>query len=222
MPWKKKTEANAKTMRRKIYSSVISAVMLAIIPANGAATVSVAEQNYVFKMDVTREVAVSTFVIGEFVKAKELRAPAEVSVAEKNKMLLSLRKRETDDAGEKRIRTAHSLVPPVLFDLASASLAEKTKEELLAALAKRTDKNTPLQVTGYTCDLGSQRVNDDLAMKRATTVAELLRAHGFRVGAVMGKGKQGYVSNNPAMRQLNRRVEVGISSRPAGEERCSK
>jgi flagellar motor protein MotB len=59
-------------------------------------------------------------------------------------------------------------------------------------------------------------------MKRAATVAELLRAHGFRVGAVTGKGKQGYVSNNPAMRQLNRRVEVGISSRPARGERCSK
>lgn len=206
-------------MRMRIYSSVISAVMLAMISANGTAAVSVAEQNYVFEMDVTRDVAVRTFVIGEFVNAEKLRAPAEVPVAEKNKMLLSLRTRETDDAGEKRIRTVHPLVSPVFFELASSSMAERTEDELLAALEKKTDKNIPLQITGYTCDLGSQQVNDDLAMKRATTVAELLRAHGLRVGAVLGKGKQGYVSSDPAMRHLNRRVEIEIPSRPAREER---
>jgi len=215
----KESRGKCKTMRMRIYNSVISAVMLAMIPASGTAAVSVAEQNYVFEMDVTRDVAFRTFVIGELVKSKELRPPAEVPVAEKNKMLLSLRTRETDNSGEKRIRTAHSLVSPVLFELASSSLAERTEEELLAALEKKTDKKTPLQITGFTCDLGSQQVNDDLAMKRATTVAELLRAHGFRVGAVHGKGKQGYVSSDPAMRRLNRRVEIVIPSRPSRKER---
>ncbi|MEW6291014.1 MAG: OmpA family protein [Thermodesulfobacteriota bacterium] len=219
MTRKKKTEAKAKKMRMRIFGSVISAMTMAMIPAAGMAAMSVAEQHYVFKMDITQDVSARTFVIGEFVKAKELRPPAAIPVAEKNKMLLSLRTRETDDAGEKQIRAAHALVSPVLFELASSSLAERTEEELLAALEKRTDKKTPLQITGYTCDLGSQQVNDDLAMKRATTVAELLRAHGFRVGAVHGKGKQGYVSSDPAMRHLNRRVEIVIPSRSAREER---
>lgn len=199
-------------MRKWICGSVISAVAMTMIPAAGMAAMAVTEQHYVFRMDVTRDVPVRTFVIGAFVNAKELQAPADVSVAEKNKMLLSLRTREPDDVDEKRIRIAHPLVPPVLFDLASSSLSEKTGEALLAALGKRIDKTTPPQVTGYTCDLGSQQVNDTLAMKRAKAVGGLLKAHGFRVGAVLGKGKQGYVSRDPAMRHLNRRVEIGSTA----------
>ena len=205
-------------MRIRIYSSVITALAAAIIPATGMAAMSVEQQEYIFKMEISRDISTSTFVIGEFVKAEELRAPAEVPVAEKNKMLLSLRTRETDDSGEKRIRAAQSLVPPVLFELASSSLAERTEDELLAALEKRTDKNTPLQITGYTCDLGSQQINDDLALKRATVVAHLLNSHGFQVGAVLSKGKQDYVSSDSDLRHLNRRVEIKILSRhPRGE-----
>ncbi len=199
-------------MRKWISGSVISAVAMAMIPVNGLAAMAVTEQHYVFRMAVTRDVPVRTFAIGAFVNAKKLRAQADVSVAEKNKMLLSLRTRETDDVDEKRIRIAHPLVPPVLFDLASTSLAEKTEEELLAALGKRIDKTTPLQVTGYTCDLGAQQVNDALAMERAKAVGGLLKFHGFRVGAVLGKGKQDYVSRDPGMRHLNRRVEIEITS----------
>ena len=67
-------------------------------------------------------------------------------------------------------------------------------------------------VTGYTCDLGTQRTNDVLARKRAETVADMLKALGFKVVAVMGKGKQGYITDNPDMGHLNRRVEIAILS----------
>ena len=219
MTRKKKTEAKAKKMRMRIFGSVISAMAMAMIPAAGMAAMSVAEQHYVFKMDITQDVSARTFVIGEFAQTKQLRPPAAIPVAEKNKMLLSFRKRQAIGKGEKQIDNGQPRIPPVLFDLSSSSLSGEAEEKLLFALEKKADQNTSLQVMGYTCDLGSQQVNDVLALERATVVADLLKSHGFQVVTVMGRGKQGYVSNDPAMRHLNRRVEILIPSRPAGGER---
>jgi len=206
-------------MRMRIFGSVISAIAMAMIPAAGMAAMAVAEQHYVFKMDITQDVSARTFVIGKFAQTKQLRPPAAIPVAEKNKMLLSLRKKGTDGTGEKQIENAQLRIPPVLFDLSSSILSGETEQEILTALEKMADKDTPLQVTGFTCDLGSQQVNDLLALERATVVADLLKSHGFQVVTAMGRGKQGYVSNDPAMRHLNRRVEILIPSRPAGGER---
>lgn len=219
MTRKKKTEAKAKKMRMRIFGSVISAMAMAMIPAAGMAAMSVAKQHYVFKMDITQDVSAHTFVIGEFAQTKQLRHPAAIPVAEKNKMLLSVRRSEAIGTGEKQIENSQLRIPPVLFDLSSSSLSGEMEQEILAALEKMADKDTPLQVTGLTCDLGSQQVNDALALERATVVADLLKSHGFQVVTVMGRGKQGYVSNDPAMRHLNRRVEILIPSRPAGGER---
>lgn len=206
-------------MRMRIFGSVISAMAAAMIPAAGMAAMSVAEQHYVFKMDITQDVSARTFVIGEFAQTKQLRPPAAIPVAEKNKMLLSFRKRQAIGKGEKQIDNGQPRIPPVLFDLSSSRLSGEMEQEILAALEKMADKDTPLQVTGFTCDLGSQQVNDLLALERATVVAELLKFHGFNVVAVRGKGKQGYVSSDPRMRHLNRRVEILIHSRSASVER---
>lgn len=206
-------------MRMRIFGSVISAITMAMIPAAGMAAMSVAEQHYVFKMDITQDVSARTFVIGEFAQTKQLRPPAAIPVAEKNKMHLTVRRSEAIGTGEKQIENALPRIPPVLFDLASSRLAERTEEELLSGLKKVADKDTPLQVTGFTCDLGTQQVNDLLALERATVVADLLKFHGFNVVAVRGKGKQGYVSSDPGMRHLNRRVEIVVPSRPARRER---
>lgn len=219
MTRKKKTEAKAKKMRMRFFGSVISAITMTMIPAAGMAAMSVAEQHYVFKMDITQDVSARTFVIGEFAQTKQLRPPAAIPVAEKNKMLLSVRRSEAIGTGEKQIENSQLRIPPVLFDLSSSSLSGEMEQEILAALEKMADKDTPLQVTGLTCDLGSQQVNDLLALERATVVADLLKFHGFSVVDVRGKGKQSYVSSDPAMRHLNRRVEILIPSRPADGKR---
>lgn len=197
-------------MRIWFSGSVISALAMVMIPATGMTAMSVEQKDYVFKMDVTRDISTSTFVIGEFNRTKQLRSPVAIPVTEKNKMLLSLRKREIDSTDEKQIQIDQTLIPPVLFDLSNSSLSGEMEEKLLSALEKKADNNTPLQVKGYTCDLGTQQVNDILALKRATVVADLLKSHGFIVVAVMGKGKQGYITSDPEMRHLNRRVEIGI------------
>ena len=205
-------------MRKWISGSVITVLAAAMISTTGLAAMSVEQQDYVFKMEITRDISTSTFVIGEFTNIKQLRPPAEIPVAEKKKMRLAVRMRQPIVTGEQKDENVQALIPPILFNRASSKLPEQTWEKIWPALGKMVNRSTPLQVIGYTCDIGSQQVNDALAMQRATVVADLLQSHGYRVAVTMGKGKQGYVSSNPAMRHLNRRVEIGILPQPANLE----
>jgi outer membrane protein OmpA-like peptidoglycan-associated protein len=90
------------------------------------------------------------------------------------------------------------------------------KEKILDVLRNKIDKSTPLKVTGYTCDIGTKQANDTLALQRATVVADLLQSQGYKVASVTGEGKRDFVSTDPGMRHLNRRVEISILSQPAG------
>ena len=71
---------------------------------------------------------------------------------------------------------------------------------------------TLIDVTGHTDSTGSVEYNMDLSDRRANTVATYLRATGIASMRVytMGVGPHYPVAdnNNPAGRQLNRRVEL--------------
>ena len=64
-----------------------------------------------------------------------------------------------------------------------------------------------VELTGYTCDIGTKAYNDRLAFNRALSVKEALERLGITDGSikVSGKGKCCYISN---VRSKNRRVEV--------------
>ena len=198
-----------------ISGSMITVLVATMIPATGMTAMSVEQQDYIFKMGITLDIPISTFVIGEITSVKQLRPPSEIPTIEKNKTHLAIRKRESIVTGEKQNENVQSVIPPVFFDLSSSTLPKEAEEKILDALAKKADITTNLIITGYTCDLGAQKVNDVLALQRATVVADLLQTHGYRFVTVTGKGKQSYVSRDPEMRHLNRRVEFGILSQPA-------
>lgn len=66
-----------------------------------------------------------------------------------------------------------------------------------------------VDVTGYTCWLGSKKYNRWLALRRAKTVALRLKKAGLKIRSVSGKGKCCYIDQkNPAP---NRRVEITYS-----------
>ncbi|MCJ7602846.1 MAG: OmpA family protein, partial [Desulfobulbaceae bacterium] len=136
---------------------------------------SIEQRVYLFRMDVTRDVIAGTFVIGEFENEVPLSPPAAATIAIKNRRQLALRTAEESNA----TGTSSPLIPPFLFDLASAELPEKAKTEILQVLEKKVSRSIQLKVTGFTCDLGPQRVNDQLALQRAEVVAELLKSHGY-------------------------------------------
>jgi hypothetical protein len=77
-------------------------------------------------------------------------------------------------------------------------------QELLTCLEGR---DASVQIEGDTCRIGSQKINDRLALKRAEAVGDYLAKHAVRIDKFSGEGKKGYISG---IDRLNRRVVIHI------------
>ncbi len=99
----------------------------------------------------------------------------------------------------------------VHFQKNSSTLSPKDANTILSVLKKcKITQVMPLVITGYTCELGPDQFNQILSLRRARTVANLLRNHGFTVATVQGKGAQNPISRHPQELFKNRRVELEI------------
>ena len=203
-------------MKTWIFVSMIIALAAITIPVAGLAAVSVEQRGYFYAMDVTQGVATRTFVIGDFGPSVPLRPPVNALVTESGKADSAIRAAQSSSSPV--AAPSGGLVPPILFQLASATVPVEAEAVIIPRLEKEVAATTPLQVTGFTCDLGPQKVNDDLALRRARAVADLLEPYGYSVPVVTGRGKRDYVSTDPAKRYLNRRVEISVASRPTRSE----
>lgn len=93
------------------------------------------------------------------------------------------------------------------FKLNSATLLPSEKEHVLSNLrTHQVSKNMPLVVTGYTCQRGTDQLNQPLSSQRAEAVAAFLRSSGYSVVAVEGKGA--LQSSSSKEFSKNRRVEI--------------
>lgn len=109
----------------------------------------------------------------------------------------------------RRLAAAGCQLPVIHFPLGSADLYPAGADTLIAGLREcGITKSTPLVVTGHTCSLGLENFNQDLSLKRAGAVADLLRDYGFTVEKVAGKGSMAPVTTDPQRLYLNRRVEI--------------
>ncbi len=99
------------------------------------------------------------------------------------------------------------------FGSAHLSLHEKSR---LSDLLKDFPDNDTLDVTGYTCTIGSEAYNEQLALSRAKEVAAFLTKEGLTVGGVTGRGKCCPVSTD---KRLNRRVEIRGHERGRNEDK---
>lgn len=203
-------------MKTWISISMIIALTMIKIPAAGLASVAIEQRGYFYAMDVTRGVAVNTFVIGDFGSLQPLRPPMKAVVDATGKAKLAIS--TTQPPSSPVVASSGGLVSPILFQLASAIVPVEAEAAIIPRLEKEVVPSTPLQVTGYTCDLGPQKANDDLALRRAKAVADLLKPYGYAVPIITGKGKRDYVSTDPATRYLNRRVEISVAPRPTRSE----
>lgn len=93
----------------------------------------------------------------------------------------------------------------VYFDFNSAALKDSEKDKINQTISPNTKVDT---VTGYTCDIGTKKYNDMLALKRARTVSSYLKEKGVIPLKVEGKGKCCYVSEEERLKNLNRRAEI--------------
>jgi len=89
---------------------------------------------------------------------------------------------------------------------------ERQLTRAITMLKEINPENTEIRVIGYTDNIGSEKYNAVLALKRAKTVAGFLRSRGIVPKIVKGKGKCCYISD---VRRLNRRVEIIIDKKGA-------
>ena len=94
------------------------------------------------------------------------------------------------------------------FPLGSATPLDFGREVITALKACGISAATQLVVTGYTCDLGPDEFNLDLARRRAERVAALLAGQGYHLVEIEAAGATGFATYDPALRHLNRRVEI--------------
>jgi outer membrane protein OmpA-like peptidoglycan-associated protein len=104
-----------------------------------------------------------------------------------------------DQSGVKQVQLV-----PIQFDFDSAKLSLSERKKLNGLLANMPRSST-FDVTGFTCTIGRSNYNEELSIRRANHVAEIIKINGLNVGTVEGKGKCCPVSTD---KRLNRRVEI--------------
>jgi outer membrane protein OmpA-like peptidoglycan-associated protein len=200
----------------------LSILLLVVIMPPLCRASEIRQEEYRFRMELTRNISRETFVLGDFPAPSLLKPAVAAPEAEKTFPGLALRisgRTAHRQAAAKTIVGVDSncIIPMVLFARGSAELSEQAIKTLPDSVASCVTRKTPLTVTGYTCDLNTQELNDRLARQRAESVAELLKRHGFTVAEVRGKGKSGYRTTDPDKRSLNRRVEITMADNPPSQ-----
>lgn len=107
---------------------------------------------------------------------------------------------------EKAVKHPESCVDPINFDF-NKSEVKVTELSKIKAAADTLKSSKDLEVHGYTCEIGTKKYNDGLAMKRANAVAGILRDMGIQPVVVDGEGKCCYKSESHRDPK-DRRVEV--------------
>ena len=102
----------------------------------------------------------------------------------------------------------------MLFEKGSYVLKQET-QNLLKEFAKtylQTNKEAVLLVEGYTCDLGTYKLNDRLSERRAESIKNSLIAEGVPTDKVEIKwyGESQYNNSPYKTREENRRVNVSV------------
>lgn len=97
---------------------------------------------------------------------------------------------------------------PVYFNFNKSILTKEEQTKLFDELNECKEKKTPLVVVGYTCNIGTVEQNKKISEKRSAYIAKVLRQNGFNVVESVGKPKTNFVTEDPKMQQLNRRVVV--------------
>jgi len=97
----------------------------------------------------------------------------------------------------------------VFFQKNSSTLDDQEMKKLNQFIKTlKEDSTGPVNVTGYTCQLGTATYNQKLALNRAKTVGGILKQSGIQVRSIAGKSKCCFISDrDPAQ---NRRVEITV------------
>ena len=108
---------------------------------------------------------------------------------------------------------AEKMPKAIYFDFGTADL-DMNDRKLLDTVVKHMGNSKRIELTGYTCKIGPDQVNQDLSESRALAVKAYLMQKGIEEDriAAWGKGKRHPVASNgkEETRSKNRRVEMKI------------
>jgi outer membrane protein OmpA-like peptidoglycan-associated protein len=159
---------------------IFQTIATGIFFATGAMALEIRQQEFTFDMAITQNAKSETFIIAE-------GSTSITQLSESCQMLM------------------------IYFQKESSILSPEAAQEIIAKIRKNgVLPNTPLMITGYTCELGTDKLNQHLSQKRAKTVAEILQGHGYPTIKVKGKGAQNPITHIPQEFYKNRRVEIEI------------
>ena len=126
------------------------------------------------------------------------------------------------------VKTRVTMNSDALFDFDSYKLNSAAKAELdrIAQILKAQGRDGRIKITGHTCDLGTDKINDRMSLRRAQAVLDHLVQGGTiaqddAVLVGMGKRQPKYAAT-AATRAQNRRVEIEFFSYENKEEWIEK
>jgi outer membrane protein OmpA-like peptidoglycan-associated protein len=132
---------------------------------------------------------------------------------------------------------SHLDFPPIRFAQEQATIAPEHAQTLTMIAyaytlrqaqiaAPGASQRVVVEITGHTCDLGTNEENDMLAQERAEAVATLLESQGVPHGAITvrseGERKPLSRSQFDEARALNRRVEVRVMVQGQAQKRAQR
>jgi len=193
-----------------------SAIALALLIPMSAVAEEIKQRSYGYSYDVAKSVNSDVFVVCSDFKDDTLtKVPVPIKLA----MRMSaeeplakpiqnpvIQKQEEESSTKKQATKQSGLIGAVHFDF-DRSLLVKSEQENLDQISGQIPSDKSVDLTGYTCSIGTDDYNKGLSYKRASSVASYLATKGVRIGKVEGKGKCCPVSENI---KINRRVEVEI------------
>lgn len=187
-----------------MFPLMVTALATLIFSPVQGAKLEIRQEAYAYRMSLTKDISTETFVI----TTPRVKPSATTSSMESSQTTSSQNSQTSQRSSQ--ILPAGNLLS-IQFDLDSAKLASGTAVAALDTFSKlNIKKSTPLVVTGFTCELGTDEINQNLSKQRAETVASLLRDNGYTVQAVKSKGAAEPVTTDPEQLYLNRRVEIEI------------
>lgn len=203
----------------KIIPAVFFTCSIFTLVTNSSAT-EIRERNFKFDDSSVIYQNDPTFVIGNFEKEKKqarpklvltLKQKQEGNISEKieiNTPVTQAQKVDSYDSAKPYDAITQCFTKPIYFKFDSSVLTVSEQKKLSIYLDECLEKKTPLVVVGYTCNIGTEKQNQKVANLRADHIKNVLRKNGFNVVEAVGKPKTNFVTDDPKMQYLNRRVVI--------------